>query len=86
MTNQIFLSEFKSSTDLRSIVDCDIHPVPRSRDDVLAFLSERWRSHAETYGIHTREPFSDMIAYRACRPLSVGSMLGPRAGDLPEAT
>ena len=33
-----------------AIVDCDIHPVPRTPQTLDAYLPERWRSHRARYG------------------------------------
>ena len=33
------------------IVDCDVHPLLRSADDVMPYLSETWRQHFESQGV-----------------------------------
>lgn len=51
-----------------AIVDCDIHPVPKSHSDVYQFLPQRWREHMATFGEHVRHgltgqlPFPRMMA------------------------
>jgi hypothetical protein len=32
------------------IIDGDVHPAPRSIDDIKAFLPQRWKEHLEIYG------------------------------------
>ncbi|MDB5673647.1 MAG: hydrolase [Sphingomonas bacterium] len=39
------------------IVDCDIHPSPQSMASLFPFMSERWRTHAETFGFFAPAPF-----------------------------
>lgn len=36
-------------------VDCDLHPTPRSPNDLLPFLSQRWQAHMRDYGPHIRQ-------------------------------
>jgi uncharacterized protein len=33
------------------IVDCDVHPLIRSADDLMPYMSGRWRRHFETHGV-----------------------------------
>src|SRR6201996_6422281 len=42
---------------IEKIIDCDIHPLPRSPTDIRKYLPERWRSHFDTYGNSFRQPF-----------------------------
>jgi uncharacterized protein len=42
---------------VEKIVDCDIHPLPRSPADIRKYLPERWRNHFDTYGNSFRQPF-----------------------------
>src|ERR1700761_766141 len=39
------------------IIDCDIHPLPKSPTVIRKYLPERWRSHFDTYGNSFRQPF-----------------------------
>ena len=53
------------------IIDGDVHPAPRSIDDIKAFLPQRWREHLEIYGSRRKlgmsyEPYPKS-APRACR-------------------
>ncbi len=53
------------------IIDGDVHPAPRSINDLKAFLPPRWREHLEVYGSRRKlgmsyEPYPKS-APRACR-------------------
>src|SRR5690242_21871651 len=53
------------------IIDGDVHPAPRSVDDIKAFLPQRWREHLEVYGSRRKlgmnyEPYPKSTP-RACR-------------------
>ncbi|HUC46874.1 MAG TPA: hypothetical protein VMR94_10000, partial [Hyphomicrobiaceae bacterium] len=53
------------------IIDGDVHPAPRSVDDIKAFLPQRWREHLDIYGSRRKlgmsyEPYPKS-APRACR-------------------
>lgn len=50
------------------IVDCDIHPTPRTLDDVYQFLPRRWRDHASEYGNHQRVVFSHTQSHPRMTP------------------
>ena len=54
--------------DRLMVVDCDIHPTPRSPDDVKQFLPERWQRHMAAYGNLSREMYSDTIGYPRMAP------------------
>ena len=45
------------------IIDCDIHPVQRSNNDLYPYMSQRWRDHNETFGPHIRQGVTGMQAY-----------------------
>ncbi|MGE3267848.1 MAG: amidohydrolase family protein [Chloroflexota bacterium] len=36
-----------------AVIDCDIHPSPKSQQDIDKFLPERWRRHRQRYGSHS---------------------------------
>ena len=38
-----------------SIVDCDIHPVQKSKADLMPFMSARWREHMKVFGGHIKQ-------------------------------
>ena len=43
------------------LIDCDIHPYPKKKADLLAFLPKEWREHAETYGTRGSQPFLGLM-------------------------
>jgi predicted TIM-barrel fold metal-dependent hydrolase len=54
-----------------AIIDGDVHPAPRSVNDIKAFLPQRWREHLEVYGSRRKlgmsyEPYPKSTP-RACR-------------------
>jgi len=46
-----------------AIVDCDIHPAPKSLKDVYQFLPERWREHMQTFGEHIRHGLTGQLPF-----------------------
>ena len=61
------------------VVDCDIHPNPRTPNDVKQFLPKRWQEHMTTFGSLSREMYSDTIGYPRMSPrLSRAPMPGRR--------
>ena len=38
-----------------AVIDCDIHPAPRSPADLQPWLAQRWRDHMNTFGAHVRQ-------------------------------
>ena len=50
------------------VVDCDIHPNPRTPGDVRQFLPKRWQEHMTTFGSLSREMYSDTIGYPRMSP------------------
>jgi predicted TIM-barrel fold metal-dependent hydrolase len=38
-----------------AVIDCDIHPAPRSPADLQPWLTQRWRDHMNTFGAHVRQ-------------------------------
>ncbi|HEY5817616.1 MAG TPA: amidohydrolase family protein [Mesorhizobium sp.] len=49
------------------IVDCDIHPLGEAKD-LLPYLSQRWREHAQSYGLLPRHGFQSGPAYPKGQP------------------
>lgn len=71
-----------------AIVDCDIHPMTRSPDDIRKYLAKRWHDHHETYGDGLRQPFVGGDIYPRISPyLSRQDAYPPTGGppgcDLP---
>lgn len=71
------------------LVDCDIHPAFARPDELLDYLPERWRRHAQDYGIRTPNAFLGALPYPRITP---GNGMrrdswpptgGPPASDLP---
>src|SRR4051794_26281678 len=46
-----------------AVVDCDIHPVPRSKADFQPFLAQRWQKHMAIFGGHIRQGLSSQMPY-----------------------
>src|SRR5262249_44234920 len=65
------------------VVDCDIHPNPRSPRDVLQFLPQRWQRHMITFGSLSREMYSDTIGYPRMAPAISRADSWPPAGGPP---
>ena len=51
-----------------SVVDCDIHPQMRLQSDLHPFLSERWRTHMQTFGNFQRQALGETLAYPRMTP------------------
>jgi predicted TIM-barrel fold metal-dependent hydrolase len=69
------------------VVDCDIHPATRTRDELLPFLSKRWQQHYTTYGAHVRQGLLGTMAYPRMSPGTARADSfppngGPPASDL----
>src|ERR1700751_1988087 len=65
------------------IIDCDIHPSLRSREDLFPFLEKRWQEHLKTYGAHIRNPFTSTTPYPRSAPLLSRRDAWPPAGGPP---
>jgi len=65
------------------IVDCDIHPSAKCAEDVLQFLSPRWRQHEREYGSHQRIVFSNTIPHPRMAPHTSRLDTWPPAGGPP---
>ena len=50
------------------LIDVDIHPKPRSNDDLKPFLSQRWWDHFNTYGFRYRHGFAKGHPYPKSQP------------------
>jgi hypothetical protein len=51
------------------IIDCDIHPLPKTAKSLHPYLPKRWQEHAEEFGIHLRQPFINTTQYPRSAPL-----------------
>ena len=65
------------------IVDCDIHPSMKTKNDITKYLSERWRKHYDSYGGHSSRPTPDRWRIRACRRTPRAAMPGRRTAVRP---
>src|SRR5690606_27824601 len=50
------------------LVDCDIHPAMKTRDEMLKFMPLRWREHARDFGIRTASPLHGAMPYPRITP------------------
>jgi predicted TIM-barrel fold metal-dependent hydrolase len=50
------------------VVDCDIHPLLRSRKALYPYLAKRWRDVLDTYGTRTCQPYLNSAAYPKSQP------------------
>ena len=50
------------------IVDCDIHPSMKTKNDITKYLSARWRKHYDTYGGHLKQAYTGSMAYPRMAP------------------
>lgn len=70
----------KSAT---GIIDCDIHPLPKSPKSLHPYLPRRWQEHAEEFGIHLRQPFINTTQYPRSAPLICRRDAWPPGGGPP---
>ncbi len=50
------------------LIDVDIHPRPKSLDDLKPYLSKRWWDHLQTYGFRRRQGFVKGHSYPKTQP------------------
>jgi uncharacterized protein len=63
------LAEREATTpDRFSVIDCDIHPVPRSMKALHPYLTQRCRDVLDTYGTRTRQQFLGSANYPKSTP------------------
>jgi hypothetical protein len=74
--------EATAATRLR-IIDCDVHPSLRSREDLNEFLPRRWQEHLKTYGDHLRTPYIGTTPYPRSSPLICRRDAWPPSGGVP---
>jgi hypothetical protein len=66
-----------------AIIDCDIHPYPKSRNDIEQFMPERWRKHFAQYGKFNCGIYADRGTYPRFSPNTCRRDAWPAAGGLP---
>lgn len=77
-------SPFLAASDLLSgLVDCDIHPLPATPDDITQFLPRRWQEHAREYGSHLRSVYSNTITHPRMTPYTARLDAWSPRGGLP---
>jgi uncharacterized protein len=87
MMSDVLLDARPEQSARLSLIDCDIHPMLRSRRALYPYLPQRWRDHLENYGTRTRQPFVASPAYPKWTPAlsrrdSWPSTGGPPGSDL----
>lgn len=64
----------------QTIIDCDVHPKLSSVNDLEPFLSERWRTHLDTFGMRYRMGYQDGNPYPKAAPASSRRDTWPESG------
>jgi uncharacterized protein len=72
-----------SSKVALSIADGDIHPRPKSPDEMTRYLPKRWQEHAATYGFLPRHGFAKGPAYPKVMPDASRRDASPPMGGRP---
>jgi predicted TIM-barrel fold metal-dependent hydrolase len=65
------------------IVDCDVHPTVRGPADLKPYLSERWWSHYQTYGLRPRHGMALADPYPKAQPRAARRDSWAPNGDQP---
>ncbi|MEO3388463.1 amidohydrolase family protein [Mesorhizobium sp. CAU 1741] len=52
----------------QGIIDCDIHPSMTTPDELMPFLSQRWRTHMATYGNSLRQGLANTLSHPRMTP------------------
>ncbi|MHB0773034.1 amidohydrolase family protein [Bradyrhizobium sp. 1.29L] len=52
----------------QQIIDCDMHPSLRSYKDLYPYLSQRWRTHLDNFGVRYRQPWTEAPRYPKATP------------------
>lgn len=51
-----------------SVIDCDIHPQFRNREEILPFLPPRWREYVQQFGGLYRQALADTLSHPRIAP------------------
>jgi len=51
-----------------TLVDCDIHPRPRSLEDLRPYMAQRWWDYTQTYGLRRRHGYAKGHPYPKSSP------------------
>lgn len=76
-------AKLENAAIAQKIIDCDVHPKLSSLDDLKPFLSERWRTHLDTYGLRYRMGYQNGNPYPKAAPASSRRDTWPENGGLP---
>jgi uncharacterized protein len=68
MNADVQLEDRKSTHASVGIVDCDIHPSPRSMSEILRYMPSSWRDYAKQYGLRLRQPLATAGTYPKSQP------------------
>jgi uncharacterized protein len=66
-----------------SIVDCDIHPAPKTVEELFPFMAKRWQDHLKTFGSHIRQGLADALAHPRMTPDVARVDAWPEDGSTP---
>lgn len=81
--SEVLLKSASEPSVRLGVVDCDIHPMLRSRQALYPYLPQRWRDHLDSYGTSTREAFIASPAYPKWTPALSRKDSWPPAGGPP---
>ncbi len=73
----------KDAAQKLMVVDCDIHPIQRSAQDLAPFLSLQWREHMATFGPHVRQGMVEQIMWPRMMAAGQRADAYPTAGGPP---
>src|SRR3974390_2357985 len=83
MTADTLQRPMRAGASRTAIIDCDVHPLPKSPTEILPFLPEEWRDHLLTYGNHLRQPYAGGIAWPKVAPGTARRDAWPPSGGPP---
>jgi hypothetical protein len=64
-----------------AIADCDIHPRTRGYKSLYPWLSQRWQTHLETFGLSYRQPWEKGSAFPKSQPQACRRDAWPEGGQ-----
>lgn len=67
----------------QKVIDCDIHPSLRSYKDLHPYLSQRWRTHLDNFGMRYRQPWTEAPRYPKATPALSRRDAWPPDGSVP---
>src|SRR4051812_25189537 len=76
----------RTGAQRHAIIDCDIHPAPKSPLDLQPYMTQRWRDHMNMFGGHVRQALVGQEAHprMAARGMRTDALPenGPAGSDL----